>query len=86
MSITGRIILGLIGTGVGYLFVRYSEWFYRTIGSISWAEKWLRGEGGTRIVLKLFGFLIIFLSFLMMTGLLDNFMGWLLSPLINLYR
>ncbi|MCK4744920.1 hypothetical protein KAS41_02570 [Candidatus Parcubacteria bacterium] len=86
MTIAGRIIFGLIGIAVGYLFVRYSEWFFRTIGSIGWAEKWLHGEGGTRLVLKLFGILIIFLSCLMITGLLGGFTRWLLSPIINLYQ
>ena len=86
MSIIGRIIWGLIGAGIGFLFVRYSEWFYRNIGQIGWAEKYLGTSGGTRLVLKMFGVLVIFLSFLLMTGLLGSFMRVLLSPIIRLYQ
>ena len=81
MSLLIRIIMGFIGAGFGFVLVRYSDWFYYNFGSISWAERYIRFFGGTRLVIKLLGILVIFFSFLLATGLLGGFLEVLLSPL-----
>lgn len=63
----GRILGGLVGAGIGFLMVWKSNYFAETFGSISsWADTHL---GGMRMVYKLIGVLIIFISFLVITNL-----------------
>ena len=54
MEVIIRIIVGIIGTGIGYLFLKYANQIYSTFGSMDFAEKYLRFFGGTRLVIKLF--------------------------------
>lgn len=63
-----HIVFGLLGTVLGVLIVWKSEWIYRTFGSVATAEKYLGFEGGTRLMWKLVGLLVIFMSWLYMTG------------------
>lgn len=63
----GRIIGGLVGAAVGFMLVWKSRWFQENFGSISeWADAHL---GGTNMVFKLIGIVIIFISFLVVTNL-----------------
>lgn len=63
----GRIIGGLIGAAVGFVMVWKSNFFAETFGSISsWADTHL---GGMRVVYKILGCIIIFISFLVVTNL-----------------
>ena len=63
----GRILVGVIGAGLGFLMVWKSNAFAETFGSISdWADAHL---GGTRMVYKWIGVLAIFISFLVITNL-----------------
>lgn len=59
-----RLLLGLIGTGIGYLLIKYAHQIHATFGEIPSAEQYLRFFGGTRLVIKLIGLVIIFLAFL----------------------
>ncbi len=77
------IILGFFVAGIGVLMVIKSEGIYKTFGSIAFFEKYLGTEGGSRLGWKLIGMLVFFIGVLMFTGLIDGFMNWLLSPLIN---
>jgi hypothetical protein len=62
-----RILGGLAGAAVGFILVWKSRWFEGNFGSISsWADEHL---GGTNMVFKLIGILIIFISFLVVTNL-----------------
>ncbi len=79
MSFLSRIILGFIGAGIGFVLVKYANWFYQNFGSMYWAEKYFRIFGGTRLAFKFFGIIIIFFSFLFMTGLLSDFLRTILS-------
>lgn len=63
----GRIIGGLIGAAVGFVMVWKSNFFAETFGSLSsWADTHL---GGMRVVYKVLGCIIIFISFLVITNL-----------------
>lgn len=80
MDILGRIIVGLIGTGIGFSLVKYAHQIYMTFGAMDFAEKYLRFFGGTRLVIKFIGLFVIFMSFLYITGLTKSFLTAILSP------
>ena len=81
-----RIIIGLIGTAIGALIVIKSEWFYQNFGQIPWAEIHLGAEGGSRLFYKLVGIGIILLSFLYISGLLEDIILGIFGPLFGLRR
>jgi len=64
----GRIIVGLIMAVAGFLIVWKKDVVYRAVGRLPFGEK-VFGGGGTRFLLKLIGILLIFVGFLVMTGL-----------------
>lgn len=80
------IILGFIIAALGALIVVKSEAVYKVFGPISFFEKYLGAEGGSRLGWKLIGLIVFFIGLLMFTGMIDGFMNWLLSPLINAGR
>jgi len=73
---------GLIGY-IGFLMVSKTEWLMENFGRIGFFEQHLSSEGGSRLGYKLAGVLAIFIGVLMITGLVDNLLGWLLSPLTS---
>lgn len=68
-----RFILGFIGIAIGTVFIIKTEWFIRNFGVSAWAEEKMGTSGGTRLLLKLIGIGIIFISMLAITGLLEGF-------------
>ncbi len=76
------IILGLIILVTGVFLTIKTEWFMENFGRISWFEKTLGTEGGSRLGYKLLGLLAIFIGIIMATGNGANFFTWLLSPLM----
>lgn len=78
-----RIIISIIGTGIGYLFLKYANQIYSIFGSFDFAEKYLRFFGGTRLIIKLFGIFVIFLSFLYATNLTGTFLSFIVSPFVR---
>lgn len=67
-----RIILGLIGIGIGFVIVWQSEWLLQNFGTNAWAEQKLGTDGGSRLLYKLIGIIIMFLALLYMTGLIEG--------------
>lgn len=78
------IFWGLIMLAVGFVFMVKTEWILRINGRIMWAEMHLGSSGGTRLFYKLIGLLFIFIAFLLITGLADNFFLWLFGPIFRL--
>lgn len=78
-----KIIGGLIMIALGALIVIKSEDLLRNFGRISWFEKNLGSEGGSRLGYKIIGIIVIFFGLLMSTGTFDGFIKVLLSPLIR---
>jgi len=78
------IFWGLITFAIGLIFVIKTEWILRINGRVMWAEIHLGTEGGTRLLYKLIGLVFIFISFLFLTGLGDNFFLWLFGPIFRL--
>lgn len=67
-----KYVLGIILIGLGFLIVWKSDWIMNNFGRIPWAEKHLGMDGGTRLLWKLIGLLVIIGSFLYMTGALGS--------------
>jgi len=57
-----KIITILLCLGGGFVLIRYTNWLYYTFGSIDWAERYLRLFGGSRLVLKILGLILIFVG------------------------
>ena len=49
-------------------------------------EEHLHGEGGSRLGYKLLGILLIFLGILAITGMIGDFMEWILWPVLKYSR
>jgi hypothetical protein len=77
-----RIILGLIMLGAGIFMVIKSESMLRSFGSIEFFDRHLGMEGGSRLGYKLIGMMVIFIGMLVITNMIGDFMGWILSPLM----
>ena len=75
----GKFIIGLLVAGVGFLLVWKSEWLLNNFGRINFAEKYLRGSGGTRLMYKIFGVIIIIIGFMYVTDLTRKVFGGLLN-------
>ena len=78
-----KIIIGLVIAAIGIIIVIKSEWFMRNFGEIEFAEKHLGTAGGTRFFYKLIGIFIAAMGFMLATGLMYGFLGWILGPLIK---
>jgi len=81
-----HIIFGLIIIVVGALIVIKSEAMLNAFGRIEFFERYLGGEGGSRLGYKLVGLIVIFIGFLIMSNMVNDFLGWMLSPIINAGR
>lgn len=62
-----RIILGLLGMGLGLLVIWKNRQMVHIFGSVSWAEEKL-GPAGTYSLWKLIGLMLIFVFFMFMLG------------------
>jgi len=65
-----RIVLSLLGIGVGLVFVIYSYKITRTTGEFSWAVKYF-GAGGTNTAIKLIGVIVILVSLFFLFGIVS---------------
>ena len=77
-----HILIGLIIFAIGVFMVIKSEAMLNSFGRIEFFEKHLGTEGGSRLGYKLIGILAIFIGFLVLTNMINDFLGWLLSPLM----
>ncbi|MEK7213074.1 MAG: hypothetical protein AAB678_01375 [Patescibacteria group bacterium] len=69
-----RYIVGALLVLVGAVMVVKSEWFYQNFGSISWAEENLGTSGGSRLMYKLIGLILIFVGMMLITGMMQGFL------------
>ncbi len=68
------IFIGILLVIIGFLIVWKSRKFIDFFGSISWAEAKL-GGGGTNLMYKLIGLIMIFIGFIWATGLWNAFLN-----------
>lgn len=76
-----KFLIGLAFLAAGVFFNMKTEWMLSNFGTIQFFEEHLGTDGGSRLGYKLVGLLVIFIGILLMTGLFDGFMYWLVSPL-----
>jgi hypothetical protein len=77
-----KYILGIIAVIVGALMVVKTEWFLENFGTIAWAEENIGSSGGSRLMYKLIGLIIIFIGFLLVTNMFNNFLMATLGKLL----
>ena len=78
-----KYVVGILAIVVGIFFVIKTEWFVQNFGTSAWAEHYMGTSGGTRLMYKLLGVIIIFLAMAGMTGLLGQ---WIMATLGSLFR
>ncbi len=80
----GHIFIGIALAAVGVALVLKTEWFIQNFGTNAWAEEKFGYSGGTRIMYKVIGILLIFFGFLFITNMQEGFLmatvGKLLIP------
>lgn len=82
----GQIISGILLIAAGTFLVVKTEWFMNNFGRIAWFDMKLGAEGGSRLGYKLVGIILTVLGLILATGSGDNFMEWLLAPLLRYSR
>ena len=80
------IILGIVIAVVGALITIKSEAMLSMFGRVAFFERYLGTEGGSRLGYKLLGILAFIIGVMLATNVFNDFMMWLLSPLINAGR
>jgi hypothetical protein len=76
-------ITGLAVMLIGVAIVVKTEAFLSAFGRIGFFERFFGTEGGSRLGYKLIGLAAVFIGFLMVTGLINAFMSWLLGPIMR---
>jgi len=74
-----QVIIGLLIIGMGFLIVWKSDWLYQNLGPNAWAERHLGTSGGTRLLYKLLGLGGILVGTLVMTGLIEGILMFILN-------
>jgi hypothetical protein len=75
-----QIIIGLIGVAVGAYIIWKPHLFLELIGEHAWMEK-LFGPGHGTTGYQVIGLVIIVISFIIMTGMIEGLIGAIFSPL-----
>lgn len=68
-----RIVIGLALAAIGFTFVWKTRKYIETFGSIDWADAKL-GGGGTNLVYKTIGLVLIFIGFIVATNMWNAFL------------
>mgnify|MGYP001120859907 CR=1 FL=1 len=81
MHLLGQILLGLILIVAGVLLIKYNYQVSNNL-RISFAEQHM-GSGGSYLLWKIIGVVVIIAGLTVMFGLSDNVLAWIFSPLTN---
>lgn len=79
----GSFIGGILIAAVGYLLIWKSDWLMINFGRIGWAEKHLHTAGGSRLMYKIIGTIIIIAGFLKATALGGLFVKWVANSIFG---
>lgn len=79
-----NFIFGLIIIGIGVLLLKFNFQVSNMFSHYNAFERYL-GSGATYMVMQVMAVLAVIFGLLMMFSLHDNLVGWLLSPLTNLF-
>jgi len=75
-----KIIAFILLVGLGMLMVIKTEWFLNFFGRSAWAEKTFGFYGGSRIFYKLLGVIVIIVSTLTLTGVMEKIILSIFAP------
>lgn len=78
-----RIIVGLFIMAFGALITIKSEWLYKNLGSIGFAERYFATSGGTRFFYKLLGIAIAVIGILVVTNIIKVVLMAIFSKLFG---
>lgn len=81
--ISPRTSVGILITGLAFLGLLYNEWLIRQTGTFAWAERYIRTEGGSRLLLKIICIIALMIGLLTVVGLHEAFMRWVFGGLIK---
>ena len=65
-----KFIFGMLISAIGFLFILKTQWFLYNFGRIPFGEKYF-GGGGSRLVYKLIGILIMLFGFMYALNMTD---------------
>ncbi len=68
-----KYFISILAIAFGAILVIKTEWFIQNFGTNAWAEQHLGTSGGSRLLYKLVGLVIIFIAMMGVTGLLGVF-------------
>jgi len=69
-----HIFIGIISIVVSLFLIIKTQWFIENFGTSAWAEANLGTSGGTRLMLKFIGLILIFFGFLAITNMWEGFL------------
>lgn len=69
-----RYLLGIFMAIVGTAIVLKTEWIIANFGVSAWAEEKFGTSGGSRIMWKVIGIILIFFGFLVITNMIQGFL------------
>ena len=69
-----RYLLGTFIAVIGTLIVLKTEWIIANFGASAWAEEKFGTSGGSRLMWKVIGIILIFVGFLFITNMIQGFL------------
>lgn len=69
-----KYVIGIMAIALGVVLIVKTEWFINNLGHNAWAEEKLGSNGGTRLMYKGIGLIIIFIGFMVVTNLWGGFL------------
>lgn len=69
-----QYLFGVAAILAGVGLILKTEWIIQNFGQSAWAEEHFGYSGGTRLMYKTIGIIIIFFGFLLVTNLLQGFL------------
>jgi len=72
-----KYFVGIILIGLGFLVAWKADWIMNNFGRIAWAEEHLGSEGGTRLMWKIIGVLVIIGTFMYLTDMWGGIMRFI---------
>lgn len=69
-----RYFIGVLMVLVGVGMILKTEWLLQNIGTNDWAEAKLGTSGGSRLLYKFIGLVLIFIGFMLVTNLFQGFL------------
>lgn len=78
-----HFLIGLVIMAISLSMVLKTEWYLNNFGRIAFFDQHLGVEGGSRLGYKLLGIFGFFIGFMIFTGMINGFLEWILSPLLQ---